>query len=458
MQGIDTTSLPRTGDLSHAMAGGWTRLERALWMVAIVEIPLQFDKYLFFRPEDASVGSIGGLNVSLTSICIAGLLLSWWLRGALQGLPSLRPLHLGWLPLGFLVISGISGLAAADRQLVMFEMGLLLQAYLLYFLAANRIATEEDVRWVMGSFVVSGVLQSALVFLSIGLYRAAGIQELSLGPVDVVVSAEGRPGGTLRSPTGLGSMLTFLLLLSAPCAALVEPRWRWVARGGLAMVLAGLPAIALTQTRAAVGTSLLGMAALTGWLWQRGWLPHRAVRLLLMAGVAAAGPWLFVLQERVLHDDRGSAASRLHMSQIAWELIRDRGLFGVGAGNAHVALQEYATQSPYRSEWFYLTHCKYLIVWAETGVLGLAIFVGMLVCGIARGAGLLASAHQWHCLLGLGVAVSLSAQALHMFVDLFNARPHVEMLWLVLGLAVAVQRIRATEQDGSGRFVPGSSR
>ncbi|RMF42656.1 MAG: O-antigen ligase family protein [Planctomycetota bacterium] len=457
MQGIDATSLPRTLETPDAMPGGLTAFERALWLVTLVEIPLQFDKYLFFRPDDAAVGSIGGLNVSLTSFCILGLLVCWCMRAVEGRTRPSRALHLGWLPLTFLLLSILSVFAATDRQLVLFEVGLLVQAYLLYVLAANRIETENDAQWLMGGVVVSGLVQSVLVLMSVAWYHLAGIQELSIGPVDILVSDEGRPGGTLRSPTGLGSMLTLLMLLSAPCAALVARQWRWVARGALALILFGLTAVLLTQTRAAVGTSLLGLAGIAGWIWYRGWMPRRAALLFIVAGLVMAGPLLLVIQQRVLQDDRGSAASRVHMTQIALELISDRGLLGVGAGNAHVALQDYATQSPYRSEWFYLTHCKYLIVWAEIGILGLITFVAMLLVGVGRGVRLMVSPVQWLSLVGLGVAAALVAHGLHMFVDLFNGRPHVEMLWLVLGLVVALHRMHAAESQRAASFVPAHS-
>ncbi len=42
-------------------------LERSALAIGIWEIPLQLDKYLFFRVDDSEMGAVAGLNISLTT-------------------------------------------------------------------------------------------------------------------------------------------------------------------------------------------------------------------------------------------------------------------------------------------------------------------------------------------------------------------------------------------------------
>ena len=56
------------------IAGGMRRL---LLGIIIIEIPLQIDVYLRYREEPAALGAVGGVNLSLTTLCLAVLYAMW---------------------------------------------------------------------------------------------------------------------------------------------------------------------------------------------------------------------------------------------------------------------------------------------------------------------------------------------------------------------------------------------
>ena len=125
-------------------------------------------------------------------------------------------------------------------------------------------------------------------------------------------------------------------------------------------------------------------------------------------------------------------------------MIEDRPLFGYGAGNCHIAGQKYADQGKWRAEWYYTIHSKYLLVWIETGVLGLVTFLAVLGTGLYQGMRAWRLKDPFLAPLGLALSAALAGHGLHLAVDVFNSRTQVQMLWVILGLLAAV-RILAEE-------------
>jgi O-antigen ligase len=144
---------------------------------------------------------------------------------------------------------------------------------------------------------------------------------------------------------------------------------------------------------------------------------------------------------RVQIDDHGSAASRKHLSLIAWETIQKRPLMGHGAGNCHLACRDVADQSIYRAKWYYTVHCKYLVVWVETGIIGLLLFLIILASGFRQGISVWKTRDPELSVLGLAFVAALAGHMLHMSVDIFNSRSQVQILWFMLGLTAATYKI-----------------
>ncbi len=141
------------------------------------------------------------------------------------------------------------------------------------------------------------------------------------------------------------------------------------------------------------------------------------------------------------------------MTAIALQTIPQSPIFGHGAGNCHVACLPVANSADFRSEWYFTVHCKYLIVWIETGLVGLVAFLFVLGNGVRQG---IVSWSQRHVILsplGLGCAAAILGHSLHMIVDIFNSRPQVQTLWLVLGVAALTYRF-ATNFGGVPVPVP----
>jgi O-antigen ligase len=412
-----------------------TVLERGLLLVGIVEIPLGIDKFFHYQQEFGTVGSVAGYNVSLTSICLLGLYATWILTVAkkqvvpqriLFGLPLLIYIGAVWL----------SVFSAENGHLAMNEAFLLWQAYGLFFYLANRVRDPKDFLFIGICFGLSLLIQGLVM---IGL-KAAGAsmydRRVDIGPIPFSVAIDGRTEGTLLSPVVAGSLMALMFLVQLPWFLTAKKKSaRWFLGACLG---AGLIGLLFTQTRGAILTVFVGSAIVGCGMLARGWLPRWTIWAAVAGIFMALIPLATVIEKRVVEGDEGSAESRVHLSAIAFQTIQQQPIFGHGAGNCYLACQNSANSPPYRSEWYYTIHCKYLVVWIETGLIGLVAFAAVLMNGFRYGLVTWMRRHPYFSPMGLGCAAALLGHGLHMFVDIFNSRAQVQMLWVVLGVVAAL--------------------
>jgi O-antigen ligase len=238
----------------------------------------------------------------------------------------------------------------------------------------------------------------------------------------------------------------------------------------LAMLLA--PALSLTMTNLPFRFKVLGVSAFGWGAWailltmSRGGLLALVVSTILFCVAASrqrksllAVP-CFVSAAVLLFgfytgfgsrfsDDGGAAAARVPLAFTALEIIRDHPLLGIGADNFTTVVGHYAYVRTFRGDWLATVHNKYLLVWSETGLIGLAAFLWLLTSSLR------ASWRGWKrrdplfAPLYLGFGVALAGEMVQMAVEPFNMRSSVQLLLLIVALLVAMeaQEITAACRD-----------
>ena len=163
-------------------------------------------------------------------------------------------------------------------------------------------------------------------------------------------------------------------------------------------------------------------------------IPFAAILLLLYL------PFHNEINDRLISDDNGSAESRVPLMNLAFRMIGDNPILGVGANNFSAAMVDYLTPE-FRKGFFYTVHNKYLLVWSEIGPGGLlaylAFFLGILRMGRAcwkQGDPILST-------LALGMTVALVGDMVHQSVEILQDRGITQLLWLIAGLVVAMREI-----------------
>ncbi len=421
-------------------------LERLALAVGIFEIPLQLDKYYGFQKEHADLGAVAGLNVSITLIALVFLYFVWFVRGIQPIAGGLKRWVVGAPMLVYISFVVLSVFTAEVQFLAVCDCFLLAQAYALFFYVANRIDDYRDLVFTVMAIAATLVMQCILIFGLATLGESARGEAFKYGPLLLSVWIDGRPAGSMHSAVLAGSVMAMMWLpVMGLSLSSVSSRIKKLALVAMAI---GLLGILLTQTRGAIGTTIVGIGVIGFAAFTRGWLPKQAITAAVVLALICAVPLAVVIQKRVLGDDGGSAVARKHLTVIAINMIKERPLLGYGAGNCHLAGIPFANTADYRAEWYYTIHCKYLLTWIETGIFGFVSFLCIVGAGIRYGWKAWLINNRRYAPIGLAIAFAIVGHAVHMLVDIFNSRTQVQMLWLFLGLAAATYRLAQTSPGG----------
>jgi O-antigen ligase len=410
-------------------------LQRLLLGVAVLDSSIQVDAYLFYQEEWAKFGAIGGINVSIATFCLIGMYVLWLIEAGVEaGYSKRRAFYLNVPLTAYLCVATLSWFVAREKLLAVNSVVLLVQSFLLYTYVANRVKTRPEVVYVISLFAIALALQGLAM---IGV-RAIG-HTVSVGPVSAVIGDDMRVGGTIGSPVTGGS---FLALMIAPTVALltapVRTSLKLLAIGALGL---GGIALLLTQTRGSWIAVVLSVSLLFLLCWRRGWVSARLPVACVFAGLLFAAVFHEGITNRVLGDDEGSASGRIPLFQMAWAMISDNPLTGVGINNCAVEAGPYCTRPEFRGEWFYTIHNKYLLEWVETGILGLLAFLAFLLTTIRTGWLVWLRQDRLLSPIALALAAAIGGQMIHMLVDVFISRPQVQSLWLCAAVVAATSRI-----------------
>jgi O-antigen ligase len=288
------------------------------------------------------------------------------------------------------------------------------------------------------SMLLVGLLLQSVVMVAVGLVK----HDIGFGNVIARIDRT-RVEGTLGSPINAAAYLSLLLapslgLLVAPVAR----RYKCLAAAALGL---GTMALVLTQSRGGWIACVVSCGIVCVLAWRRGWLslavPTAIAALIIML--------VFVFHEtllaRLFADDGGSASARLPLFQLAFHMIADHPLLGVGANNCAFVSEDYTNTVALRSAWFYTVHNKYLLVWVETGILGLSAFLWFLAATLRRGWLTWKINNRFLAPLGLAFSAAMMGQMIHMFVDVFHSRPQVQTFWLIAGVVTAIYNVSKDE-------------
>jgi putative inorganic carbon (hco3(-)) transporter len=436
-----------------AIAGGFRRLCIA---VLIFDIPLMWDVNLFFQGDDPYPG---GLNLSLTTLAIAGLYGLWASEAAVGGDSARRTkLRFDAIATVYVAFTLLSLVVASDKLLAVFGIALLVQTFLVFLYLSNSVRGREDFVFIIGVLVAAVALEAVAVIAAWGAGHNFSFSPLSSGGGDVRDADEVfRPAGTLRQPNVAGSFLAASL---APVLMVAAARFRPWLRAVSAVVFAlGVVALVLTASRGGWLGFVLAMLFLAVVGVRRGVLKLRLVLLALLVVVAVAFSFADTITAR-LSDDGGAAAGRVPLMEIAWNMVQARPVLGIGLNNFSTVLPDFAGPR-FSGDWLAVVHNQYLLIWAETGTAALGAFLLFLAATIRRAWGASACADPQLAAIAIGLAAAVVGLLPNMAVERFVNRPQLGLLWLfgALSLALHRQASQARAEDRShARAAPPSAR
>ncbi len=273
----------------------------------------------------------------------------------------------------------LSGITALDRTATLKELIKWLEVTIIVISGRYFLRSARDVRIVLWAAIAVGVAEALLGFGQ-WIYPVAGPG----APADGL-----RSFGTFAQPNPYAGYLNLSLPIAVTIAALAtDARERWIA-GGASLLMFG--ALALADSRG----GLLGIAAAIAVIVVVGLRKEKLVGLALGFGAPILALVWFLgiipaaLEAKLLHAARLdnvsihgelTAANFSTMERLAhWvaglRMFRAHPIFGVGAGNYDAAYPQFTIDPVVWHEGLGHAHNYYINAAAETGAVGLLVYL-----------------------------------------------------------------------------------
>ncbi|MGZ4200921.1 MAG: O-antigen ligase family protein [Thermoleophilaceae bacterium] len=325
---------------------------------------------------------------------------------------------------------------ARDEALAWHELVLWLIAAGVFVLVSTAIASGNEVKLVLLAFVAGALLSVALGWVGLGR------SEQLVGPA-AFGSTGKRFTGAEGNPNDLAAQLVPAIAFAV---ALAVDQRRKLTRLALAGVVVAL-AVALVATESRGGIAAFAAVVLTAPLvfWRQ---RSRALIAIVLVIAAAGAGFAFYGQarSRVANINEGGAG-RSTLWLVAWRMAKDYSPVGVGLNNFRAVAPDYVRR-PGSLRYVtqidkpHVVHNTYLELLAETGMVGLALFLaGVGAClAAARRAQRLFEQLGRRDLARISGAVLLASVGI-LVTQVFSSNAYDMRFWVVFALGPALLAI-----------------
>lgn len=336
-----------------------------------------------------------------------------------------------------MVTVGMTLLWAPEIRPVIFGLQDSLYGYLLCLAAVNLVRSRADVSRVLSLLMLVLAMQSAVYFVQ----NLTGVEFTLTGDVMKVQADAGlqRFGGTVSTnPKGFAmfiSVLSLLALSAVMCSSNRRLRLRSVP-----LLAVGIGALALTFTRASWSGFLIGSVAMAIIGLSCGRVKLRRLVVVSTVGVVPILVLLPMILVRLSADHLAAYEERATLMRIAWRIIGDYPLGGVGAGAYGLVMRNYVLAQDWGT-WLFIVHNAYLLRWAETGVFGLLSLLGLLFIGFRLALSCARSRDDATAVIGLGCFAGFAHLCWEMWWDIQLGGTTPYLFWFALGTLQAAATI-----------------
>ena len=351
---------------------------------------------------------------------------------------------------------GATMLWATDPAAAMGEYWPWAIALTVFALVLIRITSTRRLLLLIATFVASATLAAATGMIALRSTASAS--------ADPLTSTDNRVSGAAGDPNILGAGLVAATILAFGLACAVRRVW---VRSTIAVAILVLAAAAAgTASRMVVvsaGVALI--AALVIFRQAIGWVLAASV-----GAAASAALWLYSFpaawQRLTVSSDGGSGREDLWRAAV--HLALENPLVGLGLANFQVHEPAVALEigevrnASALAEQPLVAHNAYLQLWADTGVIGLALFLAVVVfctwCSLRAGRSFTVSGRRDLAALSRSVAVAVISM-LGSAVFLSMARDY--RLWLLLAIGpvlLSLARAETSRRPGHrANMTPGAA-
>lgn len=351
------------------------------------------------------------------------------------------------------------------------------------FFLSSAIQTREELMTVLVAVAGAVLIQSLILGVSYGLGKKLGFSSKVTSSGMMGFTSGGDPSAVITRATGtvghVNQQAMFHTFFTVPVAALLMVRnsiWRIVI---CVVVLGSMCGVILTFSRASWISCSLAAAIIVGLAWRSGRITRMGwlgISGGCLAGILVVSAFSPMIVTRLTKGDDGATSSRVRMAMLALDNAARAPVTGVGPGgfiNARLTANPSRWTNPVwlppgepflprdvdgvdmlevllLGKWYYVpgvVHNKFLLVLAELGVVGLALFLWFhwrVFCH-ARRALRTADPMLWWIGAAL-LAAFVTIQTEYMF-ELFYDDKTVLTPLFVMAMMISLDRIVAREKE-----------
>ncbi|MGD0091790.1 MAG: O-antigen ligase family protein [Planctomycetota bacterium] len=346
------------------------------------------------------------------------------------------------------------------------------QAKLVLYIVAvsSSIRTRDEFLLVLGCLASVIALQELFVVASLARGKPIQITSPLQGSLMTFAGTETRATGTLGHPNTQAAFHTFLTLPLLGLLGCRNPRWRWF---GAAVIGGSVVCIVMTSSRSAwiaLAAGLFGLllAALAHNVVRR--LIWRYVTWTLPVGAVILGLFWSRIATRIIRGDEGATDSRLRAMATAMDIAGAHPLAGAGPGNFIAGSIQLHPLRQMHNEWnkpstkprpvrfeafeyvekqihekFYVlplqVHNLFLLVLSELGAIGIVLFLWLQWRFFSLVRRCLRAESVVLALIAVGLYGTFWAMQFYMTLDLFSVDKPLQILYLPVILAAALDRV-----------------
>lgn len=384
------------------------KLHRRFFWLLIFLLPVQLGRHFWFEWTQVLGLPIDYLSPTLylTDLLVIAILLTWWWQEKIRD-----KIQKNWVVGAIFIFLLVNSFLAVNRGAAFYKLIKVLEFTLLGFYIAKSNYTLYAIRYPLSLAVVYSSLIAIFQFIKQaslgGIFWWLGERNFNIitpGIAKAIINGRLvlRPYATFPHPNVLaGFFLVAIILLLGNLKSTnqlinkLKKNWSigiyWI----LVFILA-LIGLVLSFSRA---TWLIGLLVGFGLVTRSWWGKKRRVAglifLLVLIGV-------FYYRFALPLSGQETLTQRFSLAQIAIEMIKASPLAGVGLNNFIPRLPDYWQQFG-MTYWLQPVHNVFLLIAAETGLVGLLIFLWLLVLIYKR---LLVTGH-WSLITAVSIILAL---------------------------------------------------
>lgn len=413
------------------------------FLLAIVAICLPITVTITFGAIWSHLGGTPGYMVSVFDIALGALYLFWLVEILQKKNTRIKLFPQISIPAFFLILmAALSMVFARYPYLSWVEIIEVLKMYLCFFYLANNIKSKPDVQIVV-AFLLLGLLLEGLIGFAQHRYGEPFWPSALGGPRDI----DQRVMGSWRSFNDFAFYLGFILPLSfSMLFSENKPVYKFLC-GFTFLISSG--SLMWTGSRGGwisfgVGALFVGICVFSKIKGKTGLIKTFAWIMAVVIFLSPLYPRLFSkLDVRFGSGDRGAAASRFPQNEVAYNIIKNNPIVGVGINNYTEVMYDYdTTEEGLESITRFPVHNIFLHITAEMGVFGLIFFMWLISAIIIEGIRYIISNRGFMTYVVIGMVAGIMAFLVHGLVDTASLGSKLYMfIWFFAGLIFAIKEI-----------------